>query len=38
LTPVLGAAKKQASLSRCLANRRNLPTGWTIYADDNTAC
>jgi len=35
LIPVLGAAKKQASLARCLANHRNLLAGWIMYADDN---
>ena len=35
LIPVLGAAKKQATLARCLANHRNLLAGWIMYADDN---
>ncbi|GAI85456.1 unnamed protein product, partial [marine sediment metagenome] len=35
LIPVLGAAKKQASMTRCLSNHRNLLYGWIMYADDN---
>jgi prepilin-type N-terminal cleavage/methylation domain-containing protein len=35
LIPVLGAAKKQASMTRCLSNHRNLLYGWIMYSDDN---
>jgi len=35
LIPVLGAAKKQATMACCLANHRNLLAGWIMYADDN---
>jgi len=35
LIPVLGAAKKQATMARCLSNHRNLLIGWITYADDN---
>jgi prepilin-type N-terminal cleavage/methylation domain-containing protein len=35
LIPVLGTAKKQATMARCLANHRNLLIGWITYADDN---
>lgn len=35
LIPVLGAAKKQATMARCLSNHRNLLIGWIAYADDN---
>jgi len=35
LIPVLSAAKKQATMARCLANHRNLLSGWIMYADDN---
>jgi prepilin-type N-terminal cleavage/methylation domain-containing protein len=35
LIPVLGAAKKQATMARCLSNHRNLLIGWISYADDN---
>jgi len=35
LIPVLGAAKKQATMACCLTNHRNLLAGWIMYADDN---
>jgi len=35
LIPVLGAAKKQATMARCLSNHRNLLIGWITYADDS---
>jgi prepilin-type N-terminal cleavage/methylation domain-containing protein/prepilin-type processing-associated H-X9-DG protein len=35
LIPALGAAKKQATMARCLTNHRNLLTGWIMYADEN---
>jgi prepilin-type N-terminal cleavage/methylation domain-containing protein len=35
LVPVLSSAKKQATMARCLANHRNLLSGWIMYADDN---
>ncbi|MHC4438430.1 MAG: type II secretion system protein [Planctomycetota bacterium] len=35
LIPVLGAAKKQATMARCLSNHRNLLIGWISYSDDN---
>ena len=35
LIPVLGAAKKQATMARCLSNHRNLLIGWISYADEN---
>ena len=35
LIPVLGAAKKQATMACCLSNHRNLLIGWIAYTDDN---
>lgn len=35
LIPVLGAAKKQATMACCLSNHRNLLYGWIMYSDDN---
>jgi len=35
LIPALSAAKKQATMARCLTNHRNLLAGWIMYADDN---
>jgi prepilin-type N-terminal cleavage/methylation domain-containing protein len=35
LMPALSAAKKQATMARCLANHRNLLAGWIMYADEN---
>ena len=35
LMPALSAAKKQATMARCLTNHRNLTAVWIMYADDN---
>lgn len=35
LMPALSAAKKQATMARCLTNHRSLTIGWIMYADDN---
>ena len=35
LLPALSTAKKIAASSVCLANQKNLATGWVMYADDN---
>jgi len=35
LIPALSAAKKQATMARCLTNHRNLLAGWIMYADEN---
>jgi len=35
LMPALNAAKKQATMVRCLTNHRSLTAGWIMYADDN---
>jgi len=35
LMPALNAAKKQATMARCLTNHRSLTSGWIMYADDN---
>ena len=35
LMPALNAAKKQATMARCLTNHRSLTAGWIMYTDDN---
>jgi prepilin-type processing-associated H-X9-DG protein len=35
LMPALNAAKKQATMARCLTNHRSLTAGWIMYSDDN---
>ncbi|MHC4510142.1 MAG: type II secretion system protein [Planctomycetota bacterium] len=35
LMPALQAAKKQATMARCLTNHRSLTAGWIMYADEN---
>ncbi|HUV63427.1 MAG TPA: type II secretion system protein, partial [Sedimentisphaerales bacterium] len=35
LMPALQAAKKQATMARCLTNHRSLLAGWIMYADEN---
>jgi len=35
LIPALQAAKKQATMARCLTNHRSLTAGWIMYADEN---
>jgi len=35
LMPALHAAKKQATMARCLTNHRSLVAGWIMYADEN---
>jgi len=35
IMPALSAAKKQATMARCLSNHHNLTAGWIMYADDS---